>query len=216
MIGPTVLTLALAAILAFDPPQTPPRPKPVPSAPDPAPRRAPAPASSAVLLITADEACTIFVDGEKIADLRTDEVRRIPVSLGQHLVRAAGASREWRQIVDVTAARQYVLVTELKTSPAPAAKEAPAPPPPSASPPAPPPAPKTAPPASASAAPEPAGDPILAAGARVLAAAIEAIQREYVEPPAEAALVAAASRGTIDAVDPPSQFFTPEEYARLR
>ena len=192
----------------------PPRPKP---APTPQPRLAPArPADpGAVLLLTADDACELFVDGEKVADLKRDEVRKVPVSLGQHLVRAVNPTAEWRSIIEIKEKRQYVLVTELKSSKsAPADPPVPsrASPPPSAPPPAAKPAPSTRP------APEMSAEDTAALNSywRSFAAAVTAITREYPDPVEADAAVYAGIRGLLDTIDPYSQFFTPQEYAALR
>jgi len=88
----------------------PPRPKPKPTAPAPAERKE---RPQATLLITADMAATISVDAKEIGAFAQDEVRTIPVGVGQHLVRAVAGDLKWEHVVTVDKVGQMVVRTGL-------------------------------------------------------------------------------------------------------
>lgn len=106
---------------------------------------------SALLLISGT-ACTVSVDGEKVADLRADEPARREVAPGEYLVSAVAADgRRWSKVVQVTGSKAIVRIEF-----APAVAAAPEPSSAAAGAPAAVPVPSTIAPARAATAPAPA------------------------------------------------------------
>ena len=95
-----------------------PRPKPVDKPAGPASGSAasggPAAAAAAppVLLLSPDLACVFTVDGENVAVLKAQELRRVNVTPGQHLLSCAaeGGKMRWQKTVDAKAGQQVVEV----------------------------------------------------------------------------------------------------------
>jgi hypothetical protein len=124
LIGAMCLTLGLAAPTAraqeLPPPDVKSKPKPRPKPPE-KPAAAASGASSAqaqaqaappVLLLSPDLACAFAVDGEQVASLRAQELRRVNVTPGQHLLSctAEGGKMRWQKTVDAKAGQQVVEV----------------------------------------------------------------------------------------------------------
>lgn len=63
-----------------------------------------------VLLLSNDLACTVSVDGERVATLRAKEMRRVNVTPGQHLLAAVSEDGKlrWQKVVDAKAGQQVV------------------------------------------------------------------------------------------------------------
>jgi hypothetical protein len=63
-----------------------------------------------VLLLSNDLACTVSVDGERVATLRAKELRKVNVSAGQHLLAAVSddGKLRWQKVVDAKAGQQVV------------------------------------------------------------------------------------------------------------
>lgn len=63
-----------------------------------------------VLLLSNDLACTVSVDGERVATLRAKELRRVNVTPGQHLLAAVSddGKLRWQKVVDAKAGQQVV------------------------------------------------------------------------------------------------------------
>lgn len=139
-----VLGLTLAALAGAPLGAQAPRPKPVPSSP--ANRATPRPPGGvqATLLIQTDANAAVDVDGESIGVLAADGLKRVPVSFGQHIVRATSRARpsvRVQRIVDVKSPAQTIVVLEvaaaeradMATPPPAASAEPPTPAPPAAS-----------------------------------------------------------------------------------
>lgn len=101
--------------------KTKPKPKPRPvekpsgggsTAPAAGASQAQAAAAPPVLLLSPDLACAFAVDGEKLAELRAQELRRVNVTPGQHLLSctAEGGKMRWQKTVDAKAGQQVVEV----------------------------------------------------------------------------------------------------------
>src|SRR3954452_19122158 len=94
-----------------------PKPKPVPAEPaKPAPAaREPAqkPAAAATLLVVADIAATISIDGKSVGQLQEGETRQVAIGRGQHFVRADAGEDRWETVVEVKDATQLVLRTQV-------------------------------------------------------------------------------------------------------
>jgi hypothetical protein len=105
------------------PPDVKAKPKPRPKAPEKpaapaagaaagggaAAAQAPAPP---VLLLSPDLACEFAVDGERVAALKAQELRRVNVTPGQHLLSctAEGGAMRWQKTVEAKAGQQVVEV----------------------------------------------------------------------------------------------------------
>ena len=129
-IAAAVMALGFAAPVAraqeLPPPDVKAKPKPKPKPPQkPAgsgsaagvsgSAAAPAAAAPPVLLISPDLACSFAVDGETVTHLRAQELRRVNVTPGQHLLScsADGDKLRWQKTVDAKAGQQVV---EIKMS----------------------------------------------------------------------------------------------------
>lgn len=67
----------------------------------------------AILLVVSDIACTVKIDGDKVADLVPDEPKKVAVSLGQHLVSASTLKgQKWSKVVTASNAGQSVVKIE--------------------------------------------------------------------------------------------------------
>jgi hypothetical protein len=92
-----------------------PRPKPVEKPAAPAAGGAPASAAQAappppVLLLSPDFGCELAVDGEKVATLRAQELRRVSATPGQHLLSCTGdgGKLRWQKTIDAKSGQQVV------------------------------------------------------------------------------------------------------------
>jgi formylglycine-generating enzyme required for sulfatase activity len=67
-------------------------------------------AAKATLLLASDVACTVKLDGEKVADLLPDEPKKVAVVPGEHLVSASTPDgQRWSKVVSATGAGQTVV-----------------------------------------------------------------------------------------------------------
>jgi len=66
----------------------------------------------ATVLVSADRACTLSVDGELRATVHADQPARVPLGLGEHLFEAVDATgaRRWQETVRVSSATQQVVL----------------------------------------------------------------------------------------------------------
>lgn len=124
VLGAACLTLGLAPVVSaqeLPPPDVKskpkPRPKPVekPAGPAGGASAAGSQAQAAappVLLLSPDLACTFAVDGETVASLRAQELRRVNVTPGQHLLScsAEGGKMRWQKTVEAKPGQQVVEV----------------------------------------------------------------------------------------------------------
>jgi hypothetical protein len=91
--------------------QTKPKPKPNPNS---STTTAPLPG---VLLITADDACTLAIDGQPAGTFRAGETKTVRVALGKHVLRATSAVNgavSWAGAIELKAAGQEVVSVLLK------------------------------------------------------------------------------------------------------
>ena len=92
----------------------PPKPKPQeksdkPSGPG---QPQPPPAAAPVLLLSPEFACALAVDGDTVATLKAQELRRVNVTPGQHLLSCTsdGGKMKWQKTVDAKPGQQVVEV----------------------------------------------------------------------------------------------------------
>jgi len=118
------IALGLLAPVAFaqelPPPDVKTKAKPRPKPPEKAAGTSGAVASAGaaaaaappVLLLSPDLACSFAVDGETVASLRAQELRRVNVTPGQHLLScsAEGGKMRWQKTVDAKPGQQVVEV----------------------------------------------------------------------------------------------------------
>lgn len=125
VLGAVCLTLGLAGPVVraqeLPPPDVRTKPKPRPKPPEKPAATSGGAASSAqsqpqaappVLLLSPDLACSFAVDGETVASLRAQELRRVNVSPGQHLLSCTGegGKMRWQKTVDAKPGQQVVEV----------------------------------------------------------------------------------------------------------
>ncbi len=76
------------------------------------------------LLLVSEVTCTVKLDGEKLADLRPDEPKKVEIDPGEHLVSAATpGGQKWSKVVEARVAAQTVVKIDFALAPA-AAREA--------------------------------------------------------------------------------------------
>lgn len=76
-------------------------------------RKAPT-AAKATILLASDVACTVKLDGEKVADLVPDEPKKVAVAPGEHLVSASTPDGlKWSKVVTATGASQTVVKIDI-------------------------------------------------------------------------------------------------------
>jgi hypothetical protein len=69
--------------------------------------------SKATLLLASDVACTVKLDGDKVADLQPDVPKKIGVAPGEHLVSASTPDgQEWSRVLTATGAGQTFVKIE--------------------------------------------------------------------------------------------------------
>ena len=71
---------------------------------------------TSTILIRADLACIVAVDGKEIGELQAGEITTRSVGIGQHIVEAKvpGLSLNWQKTVDVNRAGQVIVETEIQ------------------------------------------------------------------------------------------------------
>lgn len=92
----------------------PPRPKPQEKTEKPAgsAQAQPPQAAAPVLLLSPDFACALAVDGDTVTSLKAQELRRVNVTPGQHLLSCTsdGGKMKWQKTVDAKPGQQVVEV----------------------------------------------------------------------------------------------------------
>ena len=111
-----VFVIAVLGVGAQDTP--PPNPKPKPEKKETPPKKPEERKMAATLLVTPDEACVLFVDGEKVATLKQYEARKVPVGQGEHLVRAVSMDEKAvvNKRINVQKAGQTVVPVEMRAA----------------------------------------------------------------------------------------------------
>src|SRR5829696_3087243 len=98
-----VVLFAIITVSALEAQSPKPKPKPAERPAAPRPREIP----TGTLLLSADQACTLNVDGRDIGSVKANEVRRLVLPPGEHLVQAQIAdSVVWSGTVEVRAGSQ--------------------------------------------------------------------------------------------------------------
>jgi hypothetical protein len=81
------------------------------------------------VLLSSERPCTVSVDGDEVAILSGDSVKKVVLSRGEHLVSAVSIDKAtWKQVVTVGAEQKVIAISFAATTAAPAPAAAPAPP----------------------------------------------------------------------------------------
>lgn len=110
---PLILSCAIGAIVVETAQQPQPRPRPSAARPAPAPAK---PALAGALIIEVDSPAAVVVDDQAIGVVYPESLRRIPVSLGEHVVLATSTDSSTvrvRQLANVEQPGQVVVRLEL-------------------------------------------------------------------------------------------------------